>query len=87
MDDEDAEYMQGSDDEVRALSQFPGAHSPLKSRITGLTTQMEKVPTMLWVQMSRTCTTPPNVCNRHFFSVAPLIQESQQRKKSLLNKH
>jgi hypothetical protein len=49
MDDEDAEYMQGSDDEVRALSQQFGTLSPLKSRTTGLTTQMEKVPTMQWV--------------------------------------
>jgi hypothetical protein len=46
MDDEDAEYMQGSDDEVRALSMALGAYSPLKSRTTGLTTQMEMVPTM-----------------------------------------
>ena len=46
MDDEDAEYMQGSDDEVRALSYSLAAYSPLNSRTTGLTTQMEKVPTM-----------------------------------------
>lgn len=46
MDDEDAEYMQGSDDEVRALSMSLGAYSPFKSRTTGLTTQMEKAPTM-----------------------------------------
>ena len=47
MDDEDAEYMQGSDDEVRAFSQWLDAYSPLKSRTTGLTTQMETAPTML----------------------------------------
>jgi hypothetical protein len=47
MDDEDAEYMQGSDDEVRALSKWLDAYSPFKSRTTGLTTQMERVPTML----------------------------------------
>ena len=35
MDDEDAEYMQGSDDEVRVLSQRLGAYSPFKDR-TGL---------------------------------------------------
>lgn len=47
MDDEDAEYMQGSDDEVRALSKWLDAYSPFKSRTTRLTTQMERVPTML----------------------------------------
>jgi len=46
MDDEDAEYMQGSDDEVRILSKWFGAYSLLKSRTTGLTTQMEKVQTI-----------------------------------------
>jgi hypothetical protein len=46
MDDEDAEYMQGSDDEVRALSMSLGAYSPINSRTMGLTTQMEKVLTM-----------------------------------------
>jgi hypothetical protein len=47
MDDEDAEYMQGSDDEVRALSKCLGAYPPFKCRTTGLTTQMETVPMML----------------------------------------
>jgi len=43
MDDEDAEYMQGSDNEVRALSKGLDASSPLKSRATGLATQMTTV--------------------------------------------
>jgi len=47
MDDEDAEYMQGSDIEVRALSMWLDAYSPLKSRTTGLNTQMETVPMIL----------------------------------------
>jgi hypothetical protein len=47
MDEEDAEYMQGSGDEVRALSKTLDAHSPLNSRTTSTTTQMETAPTML----------------------------------------
>jgi hypothetical protein len=47
MDDEDAEYMQGSDDEVRVLFYWLYVYSPPKSRTTGLTTQMRKALTML----------------------------------------
>jgi hypothetical protein len=43
MDDEDAEYMQGSDDEVRLPPRYLWVYSPSECRTTDLTIQMEKM--------------------------------------------
>jgi hypothetical protein len=66
MDDEDAEYMQGSEDEVRVSFHWVKVYSPFYSRIMGLTTQMRKVLMMQGGSTSRICTTPPNVCAVRF---------------------
>ena len=70
MDDDDADYMQGSDDEVCTRRLLPLlVIDTTFIRIMASITLMTGTAMRGRVRMSRTCTTPPSVC-RFSFAVA-----------------
>ena len=61
MDDDDADYMQGSEDEVDILAQWLGLRSQLDQRTMALITLMATRLTIAGPRIWRTCTTLQNV--------------------------